>query len=76
MANEQLTKDQARALDEESPLLQSTAGRARDEEQQITPLPKVQLGVLLLLQLVEPICAFCIIPFLNQVRIHPLHMCW
>lgn len=48
--------------DEESPLLQS----ARDNEQKITALPKVQISILLLLQLVEPICALCIIPFINQ----------
>jgi hypothetical protein len=64
MANDRLGNDHV--LDEESPLLHSSAGD-HDNEQKITPLPKVQLGVLLLLQLVEPICAFCIIPFLNQV---------
>lgn len=51
-------------MDEESPLLQS----ASDEEQKVTPLPKAQLSILLLIQLIEPLCAMCILPFLNQVR--------
>ncbi|KZT01929.1 MFS general substrate transporter [Laetiporus sulphureus 93-53] len=33
----------------------------------ITPLPKLQIGVLLLLQLGEPITSQCIYPFINQL---------
>lgn len=33
-----------------------------------TPLPKLQLGVLLFFQLAEPITSQCIYPFINQVR--------
>lgn len=32
-----------------------------------TPLPKVQISVLLLLQLAEPITSQCILPFITQV---------
>ena len=32
-----------------------------------TPLPKFQIGILLVLQLVEPIAALSIFPYINQV---------
>ena len=31
-----------------------------------TPLPKLQLGILLFFQLAEPITSQCIYPFINQ----------
>jgi hypothetical protein len=33
-----------------------------------TPLPRLQLSILLLLQLAEPITSQCIQPFINQVN--------
>jgi hypothetical protein len=33
-----------------------------------TPLPKLQLGILLFFQMAEPITSQCIYPFINQVR--------
>ena len=57
--------------DEETPLLVSAetpAAVARKEpDEVITPLPKVQVGVLLFILLTEPICSQCIYPFINQV---------
>lgn len=32
-----------------------------------TPLPKLQIGVCLLIQFAEPITALCILPFINQL---------
>jgi hypothetical protein len=32
-----------------------------------TPLPKVQLGILMISQLAEPISASCILPFIRRV---------
>ena len=32
-----------------------------------TPLPRLQIGILLLILLTEPICSQCIYPFINQV---------
>lgn len=33
----------------------------------VTPLPKLQIGILLFFQLAEPITSQCIYPFINQV---------
>ncbi|KAF9652374.1 MFS general substrate transporter [Thelephora ganbajun] len=58
-------------IDEETPLLLSVedpAAIAREESNEyITPLPKLQIGILLLVQLAEPICSQCIYPFVNQL---------
>ena len=35
---------------------------------QPTPLPKLQIGILMFTQLAEPISATVILPYLNQVR--------
>ena len=40
-----------------------------DKKKVVTPLPKLQLGVLLFFQLAEPITSQCIYPFINQVRV-------
>ena len=37
------------------------------EKRKPTPLPKVQIGILMLLNLAEPITSHCIFPFINQV---------
>lgn len=55
--------DPAADIDEQTPLLPSSG----EKKERITPLPKVQLGVLMLLQLAEPITSQCIYPFINQV---------
>jgi hypothetical protein len=34
-----------------------------------TPLPKVQIGILMAIQLAEPISSSLIYPFINQVRL-------
>ena len=53
-----------RAQDETSPLL-----RAEDKKpaKKVTPLPMVQIGIVLFFQLAEPITSQCIYPFINQV---------
>ena len=57
--------------DEETALL-SDAGCKRPRDRPalppVTPLPKLQIGILLVLQLAEPITSQCIYPFINQVR--------
>lgn len=39
-------------------------------EKPTTPLPKLQIAILLLLLLAEPMTSQCILPFINQVRDH------
>ena len=54
-------------VDETSPLL----GRSSDDDATLpkkTPLPRLQLGVLMLVHVAEPMTAYCIFPFINQVR--------
>ncbi|KAH7926035.1 MFS general substrate transporter [Leucogyrophana mollusca] len=46
---------------EHVPLLASKLKKQR------TPLPKFQIGILMLLQLAEPISSMCIYPFINQL---------
>ena len=49
--------------DDERPLIPS-----EDKKEKVpTPLPKLQLAVLLFFQLAEPITSQCIYPFINQV---------
>lgn len=58
--------------DEEAPLLppaEDPAVIAR-EESAVTPLPRLQIGILLLVLLSEPVCSQCIYPFINQVMHH------
>lgn len=47
----------------------STSEKRRQQQrpQQVTPLPKLQIAVLLFFQLAEPITSQCIYPFINQV---------
>ncbi|EGN99358.1 hypothetical protein SERLA73DRAFT_108813 [Serpula lacrymans var. lacrymans S7.3] len=49
-------------VDEDAPLLQGKRHR-----KQRTPLPKLQIGILLLLQLAEPLASQSIYPFINQL---------
>ncbi|KAF9815816.1 hypothetical protein IEO21_04328 [Rhodonia placenta] len=53
------------APDEETALL-SKPKQSR-EPKPVTPLPKLQIAILLLLQLAEPITSQCIYPFINQL---------
>ena len=50
------------AVDEETPLLQ------RKQQKAPTPLPYLQIGIVLLLQLCEPLCSMSIYPYINEVR--------
>lgn len=38
-----------------------------------TPMPKLQLAIVLLLQSCELLVAYSILPYINQV--HPVHLC-
>lgn len=49
------------AADEETPLLEQQKPR------KATPLPKLQIGVVLLLQMCEPICSQSIYPYINEL---------
>ncbi|KAH7926034.1 MFS general substrate transporter [Leucogyrophana mollusca] len=49
------------AFDEDVPFLAERTKKTR------TPLPKFQLGILLVLQLAEPVSSMCIYPFVNQL---------
>ena len=51
---------------------EDSTGEARQERKQPTPLPKLQIGVLLFYHLAEPITSQCIYPFINQVCVSPM----
>ncbi len=51
--------------DEETALLASPERKVLKAP---TPLPRLQIFILLLMQLAEPITSNCIYPFINQVR--------
>lgn len=53
------------AAEESRPLLQE--GQGAKAKKKPTPLPKLQIGILMLLHLAEPITAHCIFPFIKQV---------
>jgi hypothetical protein len=40
-----------------------------------TPLPKRQICILMMLQLVDPIASTSIFPYINQVRLHNGDIC-
>lgn len=40
--------------------------RTKSKEKAITPLPKVQLGIVCLIRIVEPICFQVIFPFISE----------
>jgi hypothetical protein len=64
------TDTNKQSVDEESPLLLSeheSYNRGAYGEQKFTPLPKVQMSVISLLLLAEPMCTTCISPFINHV---------
>jgi hypothetical protein len=50
------------AADEETPLLQQ-----KQQKKAPTPLPYLQIGIVLLLQLCEPLCSMSIYPYINEV---------
>ncbi|KAH9481793.1 Major facilitator-type transporter psiT2 [Psilocybe cubensis] len=49
--------------DERTPLL----NEQRSAKQKRTPLPKLQIGIVLLLQICEPICSQSIYPYINEL---------
>ena len=53
-------------IDEQTPLMAPDPS-GEEKKERTTPLPKVQLATLMLLQLAEPITSQCIYPFINQV---------
>lgn len=59
----QMPRNQDERFDETTALLPAK------EPKPVTPLPTLQIGILLLLQLAEPITSQCIYPFINQVCI-------
>ena len=65
-------------VDEETPLLFSTEDPvvtiSGGSDQVATPLPKLQIGILLSVLLTEPICSKSISPFINQVTHHYGHI--
>jgi len=58
-------------VDEESPLLTNRNVKTR----KATPLPKVQILVVLLLQICEPLTSQSIYPYINQVSLPGLKTC-
>lgn len=62
-------QDGHRDADEETALL--SASPERKPVKTPTPLPRLQIFILLLMQLAEPITSQCIYPFINQVRVVP-----
>lgn len=61
-------------IDEETPLLTNTTNKTKTcnvherRKRAPTPLPKVQISILMLLQICEPITSQSIYPYINQVR--------
>lgn len=53
-------------VDEETPLLHAEP----TNERKVTPLPKGQIAICLLLQVCEPIASQSIFPYINQVFSH------
>jgi hypothetical protein len=41
------------------------------QKKQRTPLPKLQIGILMLVQMAEPIASMSIYPYINQVQYQP-----
>ena len=56
------------AADEETPLLL----QKQKQKKAPTPLPYLQIGIVLLLQLCEPLCSMSIYPYINEVWYIPL----
>ena len=55
------------AVDEEFSPTERTPLLGASKEKRITPLPKVQLAIVCLIRVVEPICFQVIFPFINQM---------
>ncbi|KAG2075681.1 MFS general substrate transporter [Suillus decipiens] len=56
------TSNSPHIINETTPLV--TAGASKKSK---TPLPKLQIGILMILQLVEPIASMSIFPYINQL---------
>ncbi|PSS05526.1 hypothetical protein PHLCEN_2v3808 [Hermanssonia centrifuga] len=64
MARYEQANDSEHVAEATDPLLRP---EERKTEKTPTPLPKVQIGILLFFQLAEPITSQCIYPFINQL---------
>ena len=62
-----LRESQADSPAEDTPLLQTENTIDTKRVVPVTPLPRVQISILFVLLLVEPIFSQCIYPFINQV---------
>ncbi|KAA1467086.1 MFS general substrate transporter [Dentipellis sp. KUC8613] len=60
------TPERSERPDEETPLLPSRSS-SREAARTRTPLPKLQLSLLIFLQMADPITSQCIFPFVNQL---------
>lgn len=65
-------------VDEETPLLSSSSSSSLSSScdslktrkgQEATPLPKLQIAIVLLLQVCEPVCSQSIYPYINEVSL-------
>jgi MFS family permease len=54
-------------IDEETPLINNPNCSVKKQNRAKTPLPKVQISILLLLQICEPITSQSIYPYINQL---------
>ena len=62
--NEWLLADEDRPIEKRK--------QQQQQPQQVTPLPKLQIAVLLFFQLAEPLTSQCVYPFINQVCFSPV----
>jgi hypothetical protein len=60
-----MSANDADAVDEETPLISSPSKPSTPRH---TPLPKLQISIILFLQLSEPIMSQSIYPYINRVR--------
>ena len=59
-------------VDETQPLLLHSE---ESDAKKVTPLPKLQMSILLLFLLAEPMTSNCIYPFINQVCLPATKVC-
>ncbi|EIW79418.1 MFS general substrate transporter [Coniophora puteana RWD-64-598 SS2] len=67
MAQHEDVQTEVAARDERTPLIQAQPQSQSKIKKPRTPLPKVQVGILSLVQLVEPISSQSIYPYINQL---------
>jgi hypothetical protein len=61
---------------ERQPLIPPTEDADSGQAEEETPLPKLQLSILLILQLAEPLTSQVIYPFINQVSVSSGSLFW